>query len=76
LEKSQKTYERDIARLTKSGDMSHNGRWRDAEQAWRKEAIRGMLDRLDPRERKIIVSRLGLEGTHETGPAHTNMLIQ
>jgi DNA-directed RNA polymerase sigma subunit (sigma70/sigma32) len=56
--------------------MSHNGRWRDAEQAWRKEAIRGMLDRLDPRERKIIVSRLGLEGTHETGPAHTNMLIQ
>ena len=37
----------------------------EVEQERCREAIRGMLGRLNDRERKIIVSRFGLEGTRE-----------
>jgi RNA polymerase primary sigma factor len=38
---------------------------RRTQQERRPEALRGMLDRLDDRERTIIVSRFGLEGTRQ-----------
>jgi len=37
----------------------------ELENECRQEALRGMLGRLDDREREIIVSRFGLEGTRE-----------
>jgi RNA polymerase sigma factor (sigma-70 family) len=51
------------AMLEAAPDYRNDERQREAEHQGRQEAIRGMLGRLNDRERKIIVSRFGLEGT-------------
>jgi RNA polymerase primary sigma factor len=51
--------------LMAAPDHRNDGRRREAEQERHREAIRGLLGRLDDRERTIIVGRFGLEGTRE-----------
>jgi RNA polymerase primary sigma factor len=46
-------------------DYRVDGRQSESDQPRLQEAVRGMLGRLDDRERRIIVGRFGLEGTHE-----------
>jgi RNA polymerase primary sigma factor len=53
------------AMLKAAPDHRNDERQREAEQERHQEAIRRVLGRLDPRERTIIVSRFGLEGTRE-----------
>jgi RNA polymerase primary sigma factor len=46
-------------------DSRFDGRQSEAEQHRLQEAVRGLLGRLDDRERRIIVGRFGLEGARE-----------
>ncbi len=51
------------AMLEAAPDHRNDECLREREQEWCQQAIRGMLGRLNDRERQIIVSRFGLEGT-------------
>jgi RNA polymerase primary sigma factor len=53
------------AMLAAAPDRRNDECLRAREQEWRQQAIRGMLGRLDDRERQIIVNRFGLEGARE-----------
>jgi RNA polymerase primary sigma factor len=53
------------AMLEFAHDYRHDTRPREAEQERLREAVRGLLGRLDDRERTIIVGRFGLEGAGE-----------
>ena len=51
--------------LETAPDHRHHECPGESEQEWCQQAVRGMLGRLDDRDRQIIVSRFGLEGTRQ-----------